>query len=134
MDLRAARWNTDGGFFSTVCFRAQQAAEKVLKSLLYYHRTRREALLTRSTVEMLRMLTDTTPGMSAVLEDGRLLDLHHVPSRYPNGLPSGYPHEFYGSETASQAMAAAERILQAMVAEYRRHGEEDMLTEKEPSS
>ena len=81
MDLRAARWNTDGGFFSTVCFRAQQAAEKVLKSLLYYHRTRREALLTRSTVEMLRMFAETTTGMSAVLEDGRLLDLHYVPSR-----------------------------------------------------
>jgi HEPN domain-containing protein len=33
-DLRAARWNRDGGFFDTACFHAQQAAEKALKSFL----------------------------------------------------------------------------------------------------
>ena len=35
-DLKAARWNIQGGFHDTACFLAQQAGEKALKSLLYY--------------------------------------------------------------------------------------------------
>jgi HEPN domain-containing protein len=48
-------------------FLSQQAREKALKSRLYYTGARR-----------------------AALEDARMLDLHYIPSRYPNGLPSGY--------------------------------------------
>jgi HEPN domain-containing protein len=32
-DLEAARWNLKGGFYNTVCFLAQQGAEKALKNL-----------------------------------------------------------------------------------------------------
>ncbi|MBI5411223.1 MAG: HEPN domain-containing protein [Nitrospirae bacterium] len=53
-DLKAARWNIEGGFYDTACFLAQQAGEKALKSLLYYLGTRRTALLTHSLVEMVR--------------------------------------------------------------------------------
>jgi HEPN domain-containing protein len=35
-DLQAVRWNMQGGFYDTACLVAQQAAEKALKSLLYY--------------------------------------------------------------------------------------------------
>jgi hypothetical protein len=51
-DLKAIRWNIQGGFFDTGCFLAQQAAEKALKSLLYFQGARRTALLTHSLVEM----------------------------------------------------------------------------------
>jgi HEPN domain-containing protein len=30
-DLKAARWNIEGGFHDTACFLAQQAGEKALK-------------------------------------------------------------------------------------------------------
>lgn len=33
-DLKASRWNIEGGFYETAAFLAQQAAEKALKSLL----------------------------------------------------------------------------------------------------
>lgn len=35
-DLKAAKWNIEGEFFDTACFLFQQAAEKVLKSFLYF--------------------------------------------------------------------------------------------------
>jgi len=34
-DLKAARWNREGGFHDTACFLAQQAAGKALESLFY---------------------------------------------------------------------------------------------------
>ena len=53
-DLKATRWNIEGGFYDTACFLAQQAAEKALKSILYFTGSRRKALMTHSTVEMVR--------------------------------------------------------------------------------
>ena len=51
-DLLAARWNIKGGFYDKAWFLAQQAAEKALKSFLYYEGARRTAFLTHSFVEM----------------------------------------------------------------------------------
>jgi HEPN domain-containing protein len=64
-----------------------------------------------------------------LLEEARELDLHYIPSRYPNGLPSGYPHQFYGKETAEKAVRAADEILAAVTNHYRAKGEEDIFTE-----
>ncbi len=158
-DLRAARWNRDGGFHDTASFLAQQAAEKAMKSLLYYLGARRTALLTHSLVEMMQELAEwppaspTVPGapppaaiqtgesspsgtgasqpgttaVTALLEDARSLDLHYVPSRYPNGLPGGYPHEFYGPELSERAIGAAERIVAAVTSWYRDAGAAGVL-------
>src|SRR5439155_23029282 len=52
-DLKAARWNVQGGFHDTACFLSQQAGEKAMESLLYYVGGRRVALLTHSLVEMI---------------------------------------------------------------------------------
>jgi HEPN domain-containing protein len=35
-DLKATRWNIEGGFYVTACFLAQPSAEKALKSILYF--------------------------------------------------------------------------------------------------
>lgn len=126
-DLQAARWNTEGGFHDTACFIAQQAGEKALKSLLYYLGSRRTALTTHS---ILRMIEEAQPQVGAlgnVLEDARELDLHYIPSRYPNGLPSGYPHKFYGKDMAAKAVLAAEKILAAVRDHYEQNGETDIL-------
>ncbi len=129
-DLKAARWNIEGGFHSSASFLAQQAGEKALKSFLYYMGSRRTALLTHSLVEMIREVTVQAPTMSELIEQARALDLHYVPSRYPNGLPSGFPHQFYGKETAEAAVQAADRILGAVAELYRHHGEDDILAEE----
>ena len=130
-DIKASRWNIDGGFNDTATFLAQQAGEKALKSLLYYLGSRRKALLTHSLVEMVKEAAKRSAGLPGLLEEARKLDLHYVPSRYPNGLPSGYPHQFYGRETAEEALVAADRIVSAVVQYYRAHAQEEILLESE---
>ncbi|HEY2933616.1 MAG TPA: hypothetical protein VGK99_17910 [Acidobacteriota bacterium] len=51
----------------------------------------------------------------------------YIPSRYPNGLPSGYPHQFYAKEMADQALKAAEMIVSAIREHYRKQGEDSIL-------
>ena len=131
-DLAAVRWNIQGGFCDTACFLAQQAAEKALKSLLYYLGARRTALLTHSLVEMVRESGKKVGEVAALLDEARLLDLHYIPSRYPNGLPSGYPHQFYSAVMAEQAQRAAETIVGVVQDFYRAQGEEDILEMQEP--
>lgn len=95
-DLKAGRWNIEGAFYETATFLAQQAGEKALKSILYYLGFRRKALLTHSLVEMIKAAGERVQALTGLVVDARRLDLHYVPSRYPNGLPSGYPHQYSG--------------------------------------
>jgi len=130
-DLRAARWNIEGGFFDTACFLCQQGAEKALKSLLYSLGKRRTAFLTHSIVEMVRLVRKQVPRMSELEAAALELDLHYVPSRYPNGLPSGYPHIFYSRETAERALQHAEQLVGAVAAHYREQGYDTLFREDE---
>jgi HEPN domain-containing protein len=126
-DLKATRWNMEGGFYDTACFLAQQAAEKALKSILYFTGSRRKALMTHSTVEMVRESGKKINSLNELINEARELDLHYIPSRYPNGIPSGYPHQFYGRKNADQALAAAERIFNAIKDYYLSGEHEDII-------
>ena len=110
-DLKAVQWNLKGEFFNTVCFLSQQASEKALKSLVYFSVISRKKLLTHSVFELMKLTIKVIPELQGFLDDARELDLHYIPSRYPNGLVSGYPHQFYGESTAEHALKAAERII-----------------------
>ena len=110
-DLQATRWNIQGRFFDTACFLAQQAGEKALKSFLYYNGARRTALLTHSLFEMVREGQKYLGDLTDLLDQARELDCHYIPSRYPNGIPSGYPHDFYTKKIADQALRSAEKIF-----------------------
>lgn len=126
-DLQAVRWNMEGRFYDTACFLAQQAGKKALKSLLYYLGARRVALLTHSLLEMVQEAAKKVKALERLFEEARELDLHYIPSRYPNGLPSGYPHQFYSEETADRAMKAAEKTFTAVQEYYRGQNERDIL-------
>ncbi len=130
-DLKAAAWNIQGGFHDTACFLAQQAGEKALKSLLYYQGGRREALLSHSLVEMVEEAAVTVIEMSNLREPARELDLHYIPSRYPNGLPAGYPHRFYDRQTADRALKAGERIVAAIRSHFQSRNEAGILSSDE---
>jgi HEPN domain-containing protein len=129
-DLKATRWNMEGGFYDTACFLAQQAAEKALKSILYFTGSRRKALMTHSTVEMVRESGKKINSLNELINEARELDLHYIPSRYPNGIPSGYPHQFYGRKNADQALAAAETIFNA-IKDYYLSGEHEDIIESD---
>jgi len=84
-------------------------------------------LLTHSLVEMTSEAGKRLPGLLDLLDDARKLDLHYIPSRYPNGLPSGYPHRFYARQTAEEAVCAADRIIAGVEANYRKLNEEEII-------
>jgi HEPN domain-containing protein len=128
-DLKAARWNAEGGFHNTACSLAQQAAEKALKSLHYYLGSGRSSLLTHSLVEMVRDGSKHDPQLSSLQESARQLDLHYVPSRYPNGLPSGYPHRFYSTEMSNAAITAASNVVTFVQEFFTRESAADILRE-----
>jgi len=128
-DLKATQWNMEGEFFNTSCFLAQQSAEKALKSFLYNVGSRRKALLTHSLVEMVQEAGKKLETMLGLLEDARKLDMHYIPSRYPNGLPGGIPHQFYSRNMAVDANEAAKRIFEAVASYYRAQGETEILEE-----
>lgn len=129
-DLKAAHWNMRGTFYDTACFVAQQAAVKALKSLLYYLGARRTALMTHSLCEMVQEAAKQVSSVAALLEEARMLDLHYIPARYPNGLPSGCPHDFYGKKMADNAVRASQQIVDAVREHYRSQGEEELLTDE----
>lgn len=126
-DLKATKWNIQGGFYDTACFLAQQAGEKTLKSLLYFQGARRTALLTHSLVEMVQEAGKKLNLATDLLDEARELDLHYIPSRYPNGIPSGYPHQFYGKKNADQALTAAEKIFTTVSDYFHACGGEDIV-------
>lgn len=130
-DLQAARWNIKGKFYDTACFLAQQSGQKALKSILYYGGARRAALLTYSLVEMVKEGTKGVRSLAHLLDQARELDLHYIPSRYPNGIPSGYPHQFYSKKVAEQALIAAEKIFYSIRKFYRAQKEEEILQTEE---
>lgn len=132
-DLRACRWNIEGGFHDTACFLAQQAGKKALKSLLYYLGSRRKALLTHSLLEMVKEAGKKIERIKDLLNEARQLDLHYIPSRYPNGIPSGYPHEFYTQNISEGALKAAEKIFSIVQEYFQSVGEDEvyLIEEKE---
>ena len=119
------------GFFDTASFLAQQGGDKALKSLLYYHGSRQRGLLTHSRVEMkakLRKPCEWITGLAGrSSEVGSPLRSIQVSERYS----SGYPHRFYGKETAEQALQAAQKIVGAVTQHYRSEGDEDILREED---
>lgn len=110
-DLMAAQWNYEGGFYNTVCFLSQQAAEKALNAFIYFAGLSRKKMLTHSAFELLKIGATKFSELENYLDDARELDLHYIPSRYPNGLVSGYPHQFYGDNTAKSALDSAKKIV-----------------------
>ncbi len=108
-DLETAEILLREGRYNSAAFYAQQAAEKAVKALLY---SINEAPWGHSVRVLLQRYFEAT-GIyeERLLVDARELDRHYIPSRYPNALPEGTPHEAYDRETAERALEAAKRII-----------------------
>ena len=127
-DLKASAWNMEGEYYDTSCFLAQQASEKAAKSLLYYQGSRKQALFTHSVVDLIESLSSKNLAFLELQESARELDLHYIPSRYPNGLPSGFPHRFYSHHAAENALAAAKKIFSVIRGYYAERNESEILS------
>lgn len=108
-DLAHARHAIDGGHHEWACFAAQQAAEKAVKAA---HQALGQDAWGHSVTELLQALQGQVAAVGEPLLDrARALDKLYVPTRYPNGLPSGAPADYYTRTEAERAIADAEAIL-----------------------
>lgn len=93
--------------WDTVCFHAQQAAEKVLKAFLIYHRE--ETPRTHDLTALLARCVEIYPGLSDLEEDCRRLTYYAVSARYPDD-------HYEPDERDGRAMdAAARRVVERVI-------------------
>jgi len=110
-DLAFARLAVRERFFAQACFVAQQAAEKALKAVAYQLGDR--VVLGHSLVDLIDRLCERVSDLTALREQGGILDQYYVATRYPNGLPGGVPFEAFGKAQASAAVETADRFVSA---------------------
>ena len=60
---------------------------------------------------LLQELPDTVDAPGHLIEQGRVLDNYHIPSRYPNGHPEGAPLKHYGPLDSEEAIRYAREIV-----------------------
>jgi HEPN domain-containing protein len=106
-DVDFARHGVAQGFYAQVCFLAQQAAEKALKSIAY--RRGATSFKSHSLVQLCKALKLNGP----LAEAARILDKYYLTARYPDSLPGGAPHEAFVKQEAEDAVRFAERFLEA---------------------
>ncbi len=108
-DLRHARHALDDGDFEWSCFASQQAAEKGVKSV--FQKLGMEAWGHTVTV-LVGNLPSSLKLPEALVDCGKMLDKHYIPTRYPNGFEAGAPTDFYTRQEAEAAIQCAEKVLE----------------------
>ncbi|HQR13591.1 MAG TPA: HEPN domain-containing protein [Nitrospira sp.] len=93
--------------WDTVCFHAQQAAEKVLKALLVHHG--RDLSKTHDLVALLAQCVACDAGLAALESDCRKLTSYGVAARYPDDLFE--PEETDGRDVVAAAHRVRAKIL-----------------------
>lgn len=115
-DLGFARLGLREGFYSQVCFLAQQSAEKTVKAIGYLLGER--TILGHSVAVLADRYSERLPELAELRDDAGILDQYYIPTRYPNGLPGGFPFMAFTEEQATEAVAAAERFLALATERY----------------
>ena len=108
-DRDAARLNRDHGFHEHACFVAQQAAEKALKAFLYARG--QGPVIGHSTLVLSQEAGGLESAFIGLGDACRRLDQLYIPTRYPNGLPAGVPHDFYDRGLADTALADLDTVI-----------------------
>jgi len=109
IDIKSALWMKEGKFFADACFKAQQAAEKALKAVLYFSGKRH--VYGHSTLSLLKSVEQVYSEAHELEPACRKLDKLYVISRYPNGLPDGIPHDYFDETEAQEAINNADAII-----------------------
>jgi len=109
-DLRAADLIRREGFPEIACFLAHQSAEKALKAFLYTQGER--YVVGHATHRLVQDCAGYEALFVDLLDGCRRLDQYYIPTRYPNGLPAGIPHDVYTPDQAAEAIELARAIIQ----------------------
>jgi HEPN domain-containing protein len=108
-DLQGAELNGRAGFGEIACFLAQQSAEKALKAYLYAQGER--PVLGHATHLLVQRCAEYDAAFGELMEACRRLDQYYIPTRYPNGIPDGIPHDVYTAAQASEAAVLAQEVI-----------------------
>jgi len=115
-DLDAARLLADSGHCNPACFRAQQAAQKAAKAVLYAEGL--DEVWGHSVAALLREAATDPAELAALQATGAVLDKFYIFTRYPNGLPDGVPADAYTAQEAAEAISKAAAIIAAVAAHH----------------
>ena len=96
--------------WDTVCFHAQQAAEKLLKGFLVFHG--RALPRTHDLIALLSACVQVTPGLAKLQQDCQRLTQYAVASRYPDDLYE--PDEKDGREMIEATRRVRAEILSCL--------------------
>ncbi len=108
-DLNHAVHACEDEDFEWSCFSAQQGAEKAVKAVfLYLH----GESWGHSVFALLKALSDKIEVTERLIEAGKTLDKHYIPTRYPNGFDSGMPGDYYTKKDAQEAIKNAREIIE----------------------
>jgi len=106
--FKSAIVDKDNEFYNWCCFKCHQAAEFALKALLYgLGMTPFGHSLTKITND----LKNQKINVVSILNACKKLDLHYIPSRYPNAYPTGSPFEYHDVIIAEEALANAKKTM-----------------------
>lgn len=108
-DLETSKILKNQKRYNSCAFFAQQAVEKLLKSALLFYN---ESPWGHSTRELVIRLNEICNfDLSSLVHFASELDLHYIPSRYPNAHPNSAPHEVYDELIAEKAIENANKIF-----------------------
>jgi HEPN domain-containing protein len=105
-DLVVARLLLREEHVAHACFLSQQCIEKALKAYLIAKAN--EYPRTHGLVTLLNLCVSLDAAFDQFQDDCGIVDQYYIPTRYPEGVPGGLP----GEAEASEAITAAETILQ----------------------
>lgn len=110
-DIKSAEWDVKGEFHESACFKMQQAAEKGLKAVSLS--LGKSCVTSHSTFALARELAKIDKSFEKISSACRELDKLYIPTRYPDALPSGIPHDYFTKEDAEKAIKYGKQILGA---------------------
>lgn len=113
-DLQAARVNEQNGIYAWTCFLCQQSAQKALKAFLYAQGE--GPVIGHSSFRLAQECATFDPEFATIERACKKLDGYYIPTRYPNGLPGGVPHEVYDAIDAAEALEAATSVFSLITA------------------
>jgi HEPN domain-containing protein len=108
-DLEHARHSRASEWHEWACFASHQAAEKALKAL---HLHERQEAWGHVVADLVAQLPKEREAPSDFVDKGKVLDNFYIPTRYPNGHPSGAPFEHFGPLQSEQAIQYASEIVE----------------------
>ena len=114
--------------YNSCAFFAQQAAEKLLKSALLFHNESPWVHSTRALVIRLDEICNL--DLSLFTHYASELDLHYIPSRYPNAHPNSAPHEVYDEIIAQKAIENANTIFENIFPIFEKKNNKEDINEK----